>query len=234
MTVYSFEDNPLMTYNSMKMRDNETKQKAFAFHLDEIAKYLAYELSKNPKMPRRTLTVTTPTGYDADGTVLNNPNADLKILTNYRAGIPLATVMGKVLGCDVGFADIGRDEKTLEAIYRNENNLDAAGKVALYVDTMIAHLCTFFELRKRTRAYGDPKSEILICDLISQYAVDMLQEKLPELDIYATAVDKHTIPKEGDKPFMGPGLSGDGWIIPGLGDAGDRLYGKKHKKKPSE
>lgn len=220
MTVYSFEHDPIISSLLATCRDDTINNRKFRSSIRRIGKYLAHELSQQDYVPRVKASVKSRTGYDAS---YNKLDGELyKILAIPRAGIVLADGMSDILDCDTGFCYMHRDEHTLQPIFEKEKGLKVENKLAIYADVMIATGGSMELLDQHVLAHGAPKQRAIVGVIASRYAIDLLNKEMPDTDIFVAAIDDHY--EEG---FMGLGLNGIGYIVPGLGDAGDRCFGPR-------
>jgi len=188
------------------MRNIETPAPLFRQLLRETAALLAYEALAS--MPTSPVTVETPLG-PADGVQLTTDPAVISIL---RAGNGLLDgFLDIVPSASVGFIGLYRDHDTLEAIeyYTNiPEGLDT--RVTIAVDPMLATANTAINALSKLRAAGAADLR-LVCLVAAPEGIARVQEADPEVTIITASVDQ--------------GLNEVGYIVPGLGDAGDRIYG---------
>ena len=201
-------DHPLITHKLTLMRKKETGTKDFRENLDEIAELMAYEICRD--LPVRPIDIETPmgatTGYELSKEVVIVPilRAGIGLLDGIRRLVPTAKV---------GFIGMYRDEETLEPheyFAKFPKNLDEA--IVMVVDPMLAtggSACDAISLIKERGA----KNIKLICLVGAPEGVKAVTEKHPDVDVYLAALDEK--------------LNEIGYIVPGLGDAGDRIFGTK-------
>ena len=201
-------DHPLITHKLTLMRKKETGTKDFRENLDEIAELMAYEICRD--LPVRPIAIETPmgatTGYELSKEVVIVPilRAGIGLLDGIRRLVPTAKV---------GFIGMYRDEETLEPheyFAKFPKNLDEA--IVMVVDPMLAtggSACDAISLIKERGA----KNIKLICLVGAPEGVKAVTEKHPDVDVYLAALDEK--------------LNEIGYIVPGLGDAGDRIFGTK-------
>ena len=201
-------EHPLITHKLAIMRSKDTSTKDFRQNLDEIAGLMAYEITRD--VPTRDVIVETPMGDCHTKTLAT----DIVLVPILRAGL------GMVNGiCDlvptVKVAHIGlyRDEETLEPheyFAKYPKCMDDA--VVMIVDPMLAtggSANAAITMVKRPGA----KNIRLVCLVGAPEGVKAVEAQHPDVDIYLAALD--------DK------LNEKGYIVPGLGDAGDRIFGTK-------
>ena len=188
------------------MRDSSTAVPLFRRLLREIAQLLAYEALAD--LPTKPHTVHTPLG-PTTGAVLRTDPAVISVL---RAGNGLLDgFLDVVPTARVGFLGMYRDHDTLEAVqyYMNlPGELD--GRVTIAVDPMLATANTATAALTKLREAG--ASDLRLVALVAApEGIAKIQEVHPEVRIITAALDE--------------GLDERGYIVPGLGDAGDRIYG---------
>lgn len=201
-------NHPLIKHKITNIRKIDTKTKEFYENVNEIARLMAYEITKS--FPLKSIEIETPicktTGYELANDVVIVPilRAGLGMVDGIRDMIPTAKV---------GFIGLYRDEKTLvphEYYAKFPSNIDSA--IVLIVDPMLAtggSAVAAIELLKQRGA-----KNISFAGLVgAPEGVKALQTAHPEVDIYLAQLDDH--------------LNENGYIVPGLGDCGDRLFGTK-------
>ncbi|NCB33347.1 MAG: uracil phosphoribosyltransferase [Erysipelotrichia bacterium] len=200
--------HPLITHKLTQMRQKQTGTKDFRENLDEIAELMAYEVCRD--LPTQPIEIETPigpcTGYELSKEVIIVPilRAGIGLLDGIRRLVPTAKV---------GFIGMYRDEKTLEPheyFAKFPKNLDQS--VVMIVDPMLATggsaVAAIDAIKKR-----GAKTIKLVCLVGVPEGVKAVQNAHPDVDIYLAAMDDH--------------LNEVGYIVPGLGDAGDRIFGTK-------
>ncbi len=201
-------DHPLITHKLAIMRDVATGTKDFSQQLDEIASLMAYEVSRD--LPVKPKDVTTPMGlchtYELSKKVVLVPilRAGMGMTQGIRNLIPTAKV---------GFIGLYRNHQTLEPVeYYAKFPSDLAESVVMVLDPMLAtggSADAAIEMIKKRGA----KNIKLVCLVGAPEGVKVIEEHHPDVDIYLAALDSH--------------LNEVGYIVPGLGDAGDRIFGTK-------
>ncbi len=199
-------DHPLFSDRLAVLRDRKTSARAFRAAVEEISGFLAYELARI--LPTRKVLVDSPLAR-AECTVIDREHVVLAPIL--RAGIGLVPGVQRVFpGAPVLHLGIYRDEASLEPVfYYRRISTDLASRTIVLLDPMLATggtLCAAAELLQA----GEPKRMAALCLLASRQGVEALSARFPELDIFTGAVD--------------PDLDERGFIIPGLGDAGDRMF----------
>ena len=199
-------DHSLVQHKLTLMRDVGTPAPLFRQLLRETATLLAYEALNN--LPTTTVTVETPLG-PAEGQQLETDPALISIL---RAGNGLLDgFLDIVPSASVGFIGMYRDHETLEAIEYYTNIPEAlADRVTIAVDPMLATAGTAIAAIKKLRDAGAVDLR-LVCLVAAPEGIARVHAADPDVMIITAAVDQ--------------GLNDVGYIVPGLGDAGDRIYG---------
>ncbi|MBQ6356588.1 MAG: uracil phosphoribosyltransferase [Solobacterium sp.] len=201
-------NHPLITHKLTIMRNKETGTKDFRENLDEIAELMAYEVCRD--LPVRSVDIETPmgacTGYELSKQVVIVPilRAGIGLLDGIRRLIPTAKV---------GFIGLYRDEETLEPheyFAKFPKNLEDS--IIMIVDPMLATGGSAIAASDMMKKRG-AKNIRLVCLVGAPEGAKAVQETHPDVDIYLAAMDDH--------------LNEIGYIVPGLGDAGDRIFGTK-------
>lgn len=202
-------DHPLIQHKLTLLREKDRSTSGFRRLLHEVGMLMAYELTRD--MPTHETEVVTPlektTGRVIDGkkTVL------VPIL---RAGLGLVDSMLEVVpGARVGHIGLYRDPKTLQAVeYYFKMPDHMSERDAIVLDPMLATGHSAAAAVTRLKSVH-PRSIRLACLLAAPEGIAHLHSVHPELPIYTCAVDRC--------------LNDHGYILPGLGDAGDRIFGTK-------
>ncbi len=200
--------HPLITHKLTQMRKKETGTKDFRENLDEIAELMAYEVCRD--LPTQPIDIESPmgpcTGYELSKEVVIVPilRAGIGLLDGIRRLVPTAKV---------GFIGLYRDEETLEPHeYFAKFPRDLDKSVVLVVDPMLATGGSAVAALDMIKQRG-AKNIKLVCLVGVPEGVKAVQKAHPDVDIYLAAMDD--------------GLNEIGYIVPGLGDAGDRIFGTK-------
>ena len=195
-------DHPLVHHELTILRNVDTSAFSFRESLNKISEYLLYEyLDKVDKTPIR---VKTPF-EETDGVMLKR----MTFVAILRAGIPMLDVALRIVPNSVsGFVGIKRDENTLSPILYYVNlPPDMLNPVIL--DPMVATAGTVVKTIELIKEAG-AKPAGIVSIVCSRKAVRILSLKFPEIDIVTAAIDEN--------------LNERGFIVPGLGDCGDRYY----------
>ena len=209
MSSFVVADHPLIQHKLTLMRCRETGSAEFRRLLREIAALLAYEVTRD--LPLTTRAIDTPLiGMDAP-TVAGRKLCLISIL---RAGNGLLDgMLDMIPSARVGHVGLFRDPATLEAVEYYCKLPPAIGeRLAIVVDPMLATGHSAVAAITRIKQRG-ARAIRFVCLVAAPEGIRALQEAHPDVPIYAAAVDSH--------------LDEHGYIVPGLGDAGDRLFGTK-------
>lgn len=203
-------DHPLLGVHLTALRDQTTAPAEFRRHLDAVARLMAYPVLQD--LAVEGVSVATPLGTAAG----HRPTAVPVLVPVLRAGLGLVDAFLAVLpGATVSHLGLYRDheEKTPVAYY--ERFLEHGGaewkhRPALVLDPMLATGGSAVEAVDRLMAHGAGQVA-LVAVVAAPEGIRRLEERHPAVRVYVTAVDQ--------------GLNDNGYIVPGLGDAGDRQYG---------
>ena len=201
-------DHPVIKHKLTIMRKTTTGTKDFRQNLDEIGSLMTYEITKN--FPTRDVKITTPMGE----TIGKELDKDVVLVPILRAGVGMVSGIQQLIPtAKVGHVGLYRDEKTLEPhFYYAKFPPNIANSTVLVVDPMLAtggSATAAIDYVKKTGA-TDIK---LVCLVGVQEGIDAVEKAHPDVDIYLAAKDEY--------------LNEIGYIVPGLGDAGDRIFGTK-------
>ena len=204
-------DHPLVAHKLTTLRDERTDSPTFRRLADELVTLLAYEATRDVRVEH--VTVQTPVA-EASGTRLASPKP--LVVPILRAGLGMLDGMMRLLPtAEVGFLGMVRNEETLEAsTYAERLPEDLSGRQCYVLDPMLA---TGGTLAAAIQFLVDRGADHItaICLLSAPEGCDRLEKDLDGLDIPVTIVTAG----------MDERLNEHGYIVPGLGDAGDRLYG---------
>ena len=209
MTSLHLVDHPLVQHKLTLLRRKDASTKTFRQLVNEIAALVAYEVLRD--VPLHDIEIETPletmTGRVIDGT-------KLVFVSILRAGTGILDGMLSVVpGARVGHIGLYRDPKTLVAVeYYFKMPGDLEERDVVIVDPMLATGNSAIAAVDRLKECA-PKSIKFVCLLTCPEGVAAMQEAHPDVPIYTAAVDRQ--------------LDEHGYILPGLGDAGDRIFGTK-------
>ena len=202
-------DHPLVAHKLTIMRDKDTSVKNFRDLVGEIGMLITYEATRD--LPLTTKEIETPICKTMQPTLAGKKIAVVPIL---RAGLGLVDgVLKMIPSARVGHIGMFRDEETLEPhVYFCKMPKDIAEREIMIVDPMLAtggSACAAIDEMKKRGC----KNIKLMVRVAAPYGIDAVLKQHPDVDIYAGAVDEK--------------LNEHGYIVPGLGDAGDRIFGTK-------
>ena len=204
-------DHPLIAHKLTVLRDEQTDSPTFRQLADELVTLLAYEATRDVRVA--TVTVRTPVS-EASGVKLATPRP--LVVPILRAGLGMLDGMMRLLPtAEVGFLGMVRNEETLQAsTYAERLPEDLSGRQCYVLDPMLA---TGGTLAAAIRFLVDRGADHItaICLLVAPEGVERIDNELAGVGIPVTIVTAALDEKLNDK----------GYIVPGLGDAGDRLYG---------
>ena len=204
-------DHPLVSHKLTVLRDEQTDSPTFRRLTDELVTLLAYEATREVRVDPRD--ITTPVG-PTTGVYLAQPRP--MVVPILRAGLGMLDGMMRLLPtAEVGFLGMVRNEETLEAsTYAERLPEDLSGRQCYVLDPMLATGGTLAAAVKFLAARGADHITC-ICLIAAPEGVERLRGLLDGLGVPCTVV----------LAGMDERLNEKGYIVPGLGDAGDRLYG---------
>ncbi len=201
--------HPLVQHKLTLMRQKDASTNSFRRLLDELSTLMAYEVTRH--MPLQDVEIETPletmTGKMIDG-------KKLVLVSILRAGDGFLDGMLRVVpGARVGHIGLYRDPATLQPVeYYFKMPSEMSERDVVVVDPMLATGNSAAAAVARIKQLN-PKSIKFVCLLAAPEGVAVMQAAHPDVDIYTAAVDRC--------------LNDHGYILPGLGDAGDRIFGTK-------
>lgn len=200
--------HPLINHKLTQMRDIRTGTKEFRENLDEIAGLMVYEITRN--LQTDSIEVVTPI-CPTKGEVLTKSVVLVPIL---RAGLGMVDGIKKLIPtAKIGHIGMYRNEETLQPCFYYAKFPHELDKATVFIlDPMLATGGSAKGAIAEVKKHG-AKDIKLICLVGVQYGVDAVQKAHPDVEIYLAALDEK--------------LNEIGYIVPGLGDAGDRLFGTK-------
>ena len=202
-------DHPLVAHKMTILRDKNTSTKDFRELVSEIGMLITYEATRD--LPLTKKEVETPICKTTAPTLKGKKFAVVPIL---RAGLGLVDgVLRMVPSARVGHIGMYRNEETLEPVkYFCKMPKDVAERDVLIVDPMLATGGSAAAAIGFMKEYGCKNIKLMVL-LAAPEGVERLQREHPDVEIYCGALDDH--------------LNEKGYIVPGLGDAGDRIFGTK-------
>ncbi|GAA2518138.1 uracil phosphoribosyltransferase [Rarobacter incanus] len=204
-------DHPLIAHKVTVLRDKNTDSPTFRRLVEELVTLLAYEATRDVRVEQ--VEVTTPVATTT-GTHIADPRPI--VVPILRAGLGMLDGMVKLLPtAEVGFLGMLRDETTLEAVtYANRLPNDMRGRQCFLIDPMLATGGTLIMAIEYLLELG-ARDVTAVCLLAAPEGIEAVREAIEgtgaSVKIVVAAVDER--------------LNEKGYIVPGLGDAGDRLYG---------
>lgn len=202
-------DHPLVQHKLTLLRDRHTGTKDFRMLLSELSTLMAYEVTRD--LPMEEIQIETPV---ANTTAKILSGRKLGVVPILRAGLGMAEgVLDLIPAAKVGHIGLYRDPETLKpVIYYRKLPPDTAERDMIVIDPMLATGGTAAEGISIVKQAGC-KSVKLMCLVAAPEGIKKIHEVHPDVRIYTAAVDSH--------------LNENGYIVPGLGDAGDRIFGTK-------
>jgi len=202
-------EHPCVQHKLGIIRDVDTGHKQFRELATEITKFICYEALKNIKT--REIDVETPVGL----ATCREIDTDIVVVPILRAGVGmLEGILELVPTARVGFVGLYRDENTkMPVTYYERFPPQIRGGTCIVIDPMIAtggSTVAALDLLKKEGA----ENIVVICIVTCPEGIEFVEAAHPDVPIYAAAIDR----KLNDKKY----------IVPGLGDAGDRLFGTSH------
>lgn len=202
-------DHPLIQHKISLIRDKKTGIRDFRYLVEEIAMLMAYEVTRD--LPLKEVEIETPVAVAKTKVISGRTIGIIPIL---RAGLGMVNgMLNLVPAAKVGHIGLYRDPETLQPVeYYCKLPSDATERDLIIVDPMLATGGSANGAIKLLKDRG-VKNIKLVCLIAAPEGVESVQKEHPDVDIFVCAVDKC--------------LNDHGYIVPGLGDAGDRLFGTK-------
>lgn len=202
-------DHPLIQHKLTYIRDENTTTKDFRELVDEVATLMAYEITRS--IPLETVSVKTPVAQTESKIISGRMLGLIPIL---RAGLGMVDGVLKLLpAAKVGHIGLYRDPETLQPVeYYTKLPTDVTERELIVIDPMLATGGSAIAAISVLKKLNCTQIK-LMCLIAAPEGIKALQDAHPDVDLYVAAVDDY--------------LNDHGYIIPGLGDAGDRLFGTK-------
>lgn len=202
-------DHPLIQHKLTHIRDNRTGTKEFRELVDEVAMLMAFEITRNLSV--KEIETETPV-TTAKTKVLSGKKIGL--IPILRAGLGMVDGVRKLIpAAKVGHVGLYRDPETLQPVeYYIKLPSDISERELIVIDPMLATGGSANDAIDSLKKRG-AKNIRFMCLVGAPEGVELLQKNHPDVDIYLAALDEK--------------LDEAGYIVPGLGDAGDRLFGTK-------
>lgn len=202
-------DHPLVQHKLTLMRRKEASTNSFRRLLNEISMLMAYEVTRD--MPMQDIEIETPL-ETMSAKVIDGKKVVLVSILRAGTGI-LDGMLSVVPGARVGHIGLYRDPKTLTAVeYYFKMPGEMGERDCIVVDPMLATGNSAVAAVERLKELT-PKSIKFVCLLTCPEGIKTFQTAHPDVPIYTAAIDRE--------------LNSHGYILPGLGDAGDRIFGTK-------
>ncbi|WP_082232666.1 uracil phosphoribosyltransferase [Halobacillus massiliensis] len=203
-------DHPLIQHKLTYIRKQETGTKDFRQLVDEVAALMAFEITRD--LPLEEVEISTPVVPSAKAQVLTGKKIGLVPIL--RAGLGMVDGIIKLIpAAKVGHVGLYRDPETLQPVeYYVKLPSDIEERELIVIDPMLATGGSAIEAINSLKKRGARQIR-LMCLVAAPEGVDAVKEEHPDVDIYLAAMDQK--------------LNEKGYIEPGLGDAGDRLFGTK-------
>ena len=202
-------DHPLVQHKVSLLRDKNTGTKEFKALVSELAMLLCYEATRD--LPTKEVSIETPVAM-AQTRVLSGRK--LALVPILRAGLGMVDgMLALIPAAKVGHIGLYRNEETLQPVeYFCKLPQDIAERDVLVLDPMLATggsaIDAIGQIKKR-----HPRSVKFLCIIAAPEGLEALKKAHPDVDIFCAGMDDH--------------LNENGYIVPGLGDAGDRIFGTK-------
>ena len=202
-------DHPLIQHKLTHIRDVTTGTKEFRELLDEIAMLMTYELTRNLNLEE--VEIQTPVAKCKAKVLAGKKMGVVPIL---RAGLGMVNGVLKIIpAARVGHVGLYRDPQTLQPVeYYCKLPTDVQERDLIVIDPMLATGGSCVAAIDLVKKHG-AKNIKLMCLVAAPEGISQVNKDHPDVDIYVAAVDEH--------------LNEHGYIVPGLGDAGDRIFGTK-------
>jgi len=202
-------DHPLIQHKTTIMRQKDTSNKEFRESVEEITMLMCYEALRD--LPLKEVEIETPITKTTQKIVAGKPLAVVPIL---RAGLGMVNgLLALVPTAKVGHSGMYHDEETLMPHeYYCKLPPDIDKRLIVVVDPMLATGGSAIDAITQIKSYGGQQIKFL-CLIAAPEGIKALTEAHPDVQIYCANVDEK--------------LNENGYIVPGLGDAGDRIFGTK-------
>ena len=199
-------DHPLIKHKLAFIRRKETTTKDFREYVNEIAGLMAYEITRD--LPVREIIIDTP----MSSCKVSELSKEIVLVPVLRAGLGMVDgIVSLITTAKVGHIGLFRDHETLEPNeYYAKFPSDLSAAIVMVLDPMLATGGSASAAITAIKNRG-AKTIRLVCIVGAPEGVARVEKDHPDVDIYLAALDSH--------------LNDRGYIVPGLGDAGDRLFG---------
>jgi len=206
--MFKLITHPLIIHKLAQIRRKETGTKDFRQNLDEIAGLMAYEITRD--IPLRDIEIETPVGQCHTGEMAK----EIVLVPVLRAGLGMVDgITSLIPTAKVGHIGMYRDHETLEPMeYFAKFPPNLPDSIVMILDPMLATGGSASAAISAIKSRG-ARTIKLVCIVGAPEGVKRIEKDHPDVDIFLAALDER--------------LNDNGYIIPGLGDAGDRLFGTK-------
>jgi uracil phosphoribosyltransferase len=200
--------HPLITHKLAILRRKDTGTKDFRETLQEISGLMAYEITRD--LPERNITIETPLGLCNTRELAR----DIVLIPVLRAGLGMVDGIARLITrVKIGHIGMYRDHETLEPVtYYSKLPDNIEDAIVMVLDPMLATGGSATEAIKVLKKTG-AKTIKLVCVIGAPEGITRITSDHPDVQIYLAGLDEK--------------LNENGYIVPGLGDAGDRLFGTK-------
>jgi uracil phosphoribosyltransferase len=201
-------NHPLINHKLSQIRRKETGTKDFRQHVNEIAGLMAYEISRD--LPMRDVIIDTPLSSCSSSELAR----EIVLVPVLRAGLGMVEgITNLITTAKVGHIGLYRDHETLKPMeYYAKFPAELSDAIVMVLDPMLATGGSASAAITAVKNRGASTIR-LVCIVGAPEGVSRVENDHPDVDIYLAALDSH--------------LNEKGYIVPGLGDAGDRLFGTK-------
>jgi uracil phosphoribosyltransferase len=202
-------NHPLVNHKLTHLRKKETTSREFRELVKELSSLMAWEVTKD--FPLKEIDIETPICKTTQNVLAEK---DVVIVPILRAGLGMVEGFTNIIPkAKIGHIGLYRDPETLEAVeYYNKLPSDIAEREAIIVDPMLATGVSVIHTIKLLKDVGCKNIKVVHI-LACPEGLKLLSETYPDVSIFCAAIDDH--------------LNDHAYIVPGLGDAGDRLFGTK-------
>lgn len=207
--MYKILKHPLVDVKLSRMRNKNTDSRDFRSNLIELSQFMTYEVMKNVKT--KSFEIETPIAKTTGYRFAN----DIVFVPILRAGIGMADgFKSMVPQASIGFIGLYKDEKTFKPVEyycklpENTKNADV-----FILDPMLGTGNSAAKAIEMIKSKYHPKSITMVCIVSVKEGLDVIEKAHPDVMIYTCSVDQK--------------LNDNKYIVPGLGDAGDRIFGTK-------
>lgn len=202
-------DHPLIQHKTSILRKKTTSDKEFRENIEEITMLMCYEALRD--LPLEEVEIETPITVTRQKVLKGKKMAVVPIL---RAGLGMVSGVQKLIpSAKIGHIGMYRDEETLiPHEYYCKLPADIANRLIVVIDPMLATGGSAIDAISQIKSYGGKDIKFL-CVVAAPQGVEALSMAHPDVEIYCANLDEC--------------LNEDGYIVPGLGDAGDRIFGTK-------